>query len=158
MYTVKGLRKTFTKNKKEGMVKMKNKKYFTQLEILEDLKEAITYFSIYSYEDLIYEVFNETQYVKGRNEAKTALEQYGLFEAIGKVVMYEREAFGDIYTKLDDPVSVANMLYYVLGIDTLYSEYPELEEAYYTVLDSEVNEDNDKILLEVIDKLIAELK
>ena len=140
------------------MIIMENKQYFTTLEILEDLREAITDFNMAYYDDLIDLAFNTVYYISGRKEAEAALEQYGVFDAIGKIQQYERDAFGEVYTDLGNPPAVANMLYLVLGIDTLYNDYPELEEAYYTVLDSEVNDENNKILLDAIDRVIEELE
>lgn len=137
---------------------MTNKQYFTQAELLESLREALTDSDLQYYDDLIHEAYNTVYYIDGSKEAKEALEQYGVFDAIEKVEKYEMDSFGEIYTKLSDPLAVANMLYYVLGIDTLYSEYSELEEAYYSVLDQEVNAENNRLLLEVIDELIAGLK
>lgn len=137
---------------------MANKQYFTRLEMLEDLKEAITDFDIVYYDDVAYETFDVKPYITGTREAEKALEQYGTFKAIGEVKHYEIDNYGRVFTKLDNPVSVANQLYYILGEDTLQSDYPELSDAYYSVLDCEVNDENDKILLDVIDKLIDDIK
>ena len=137
---------------------MTNKQYFTQAELLESLREALTDSDLQYYDDLIHEAYNTVYYIDGSKEAKEALEQYGVFDAIEKVEKYEKDSFGEIYTKLSDPLAVANMLYYVLGVDTLYSEYSKLEEAYYSVLDQEVNAENNRLLVEVIDELIAGLK
>ena len=140
------------------MITLTNKKYFTQLEILQDLREAVTDFNISHYDELIQEAFLTDQYIIGYHEAEKALDQYGTFKAIGKVVNYELDVYGVYDTRLDDPEAVANMLYFILGIDTLYSEYPELEEAYYSVLDCEVNEENNQKMLAAIDSLIVDLK
>ena len=137
---------------------MENKQYFTQLEILQDMREAITDFDMVYYDDLLYEAFDTGCYIVGRYESEKALEQYGVFKAMGEVKQYEIDSFGGIYTDLTDPEEVADRLYYVLGYDTLHYDYPELTQAYDSVLDEDVNEDNDKILLDVIDKLIADLE
>src|SRR5574344_612844 len=134
---------------------MENKQYFTQLEILQDMREAITDFDMVYYDDLLYEAFDSGQYIIGRYESEKALEQYGVFDAIGKVKQYEIDSFGEVYTLLEDTEEVASRLYYFLGYQTLHYDFPELSEAYDSVLDEDVNEDNDKILLDVIDKLIA---
>lgn len=137
---------------------MANKQYFTRLEVLEDIREAITDYNLYYYDEITHEAFNQVYYVDSRQEAEEALEQYGTFDAIGKINQHERDLFGETYTNFADPKEVANTLYYILGEETLHGYYPELSDAYYSVLDCEVNEENDKILLDVIDKLIAELK
>ena len=137
---------------------MENKQYFTQLEILQDMREAITDFDMVYYDDLLYEAFDTSYYITGRYESEKALEQYGVFDAIGKVKQYEIDSFGEVYTLLEDPEEVATKLYYVLAYETLHYDYPELAEAYDSVLDEDVDAENDKILLDVIDKLIAELE
>ena len=134
------------------------KKYFTRKEMLEDLREVITDFDSGYYLDLVHEAFNLVYYTDGRKEAEEALEQYGVFSAIGEVQQYERDAFGETHTDLGDPKAVASMLYYILGEETLYSYYPELSDAYYSVLEEEVNEANNQKMLDVIDDLIEGLE
>ena len=137
---------------------MENKQYFSQLEILQDMREDIEGDEMVYYDDLLYEAFDTGCYIVGRPEAEKALEKYGVFKAMGEVRQCELESFGGIYTDITDPEEVADMLYYVLGYETLHYDYPELAEAYDSVLEEDVNEDNDKILLDVIDKLIADLE
>ena len=137
---------------------MHNKKYFTRLEMLEDLREAITDFALDYYDDLIHETFNTVYYIEGRKEAEKALDQYGVFDAIGEVQQYEQDSFGEIYTNLSNPKAVANMLYYILGEGTLHEEYPELSDVYYSLWDCEVSEENNQKMLAVIDKLIDDLE
>lgn len=54
-----------------------------------------------------------------------ALERFGsseeVFEGIGRVYIYEMDNFGEVYTKLGNPASVLNMLYYIAGEEVLYS-------------------------------------
>ena len=137
---------------------MSNKKYFTRLEMLEDLREVITEFDSGYYLDLVHETFNLVYYIEGRKESEEALEQYGVFDAIAEVQQYELDAFGETSTNFANPNVVANMLYYILGEETLYSYYPELSDAYYSVLEEEVNEANNQKMLEVIDDLIKDLE
>ena len=137
---------------------MTNKKYFTRKEMLEDLREALTDFALDYYDDIIHETFNTVYYTDGRKESEEALEQYGVFDAIGEVQQYEKDSFGEIYTNLSDPKAIATTLYYILGEETLYSYYPELSDVYYSLWDCEVNEENNQKMLAVIDKLIDELE
>lgn len=137
---------------------MTNKKYFTRLEILEDLREAITDFNLDYYDDIPHETFNMVYYVDSRTEATKALEQYGVFNALERVEAYETDVYGEVYTSLTNPKEVANMLYYILGEESLHGYCPELSDVYYSVVDCEVNEENNQKLLDVIDKLIAELE
>lgn len=71
------------------------------------------------YCDLHNEVFNTDYYIVGTHEAKEALKEYDVFEAIDKVQTYEKEQFGGIYTDLSDPEKLINMLYYTIGIEVL---------------------------------------
>jgi len=72
------------------------------------------------YSDLHHEVFNTDYYIIRTNEAKEALEKYGVWEAIEKVKTYEEDNYGEIYTDLSDPVKVINMLFYIIGEEVLY--------------------------------------
>ena len=72
------------------------------------------------YCDLHDEVFNTDYYIVGTYEAKKALEEYGVFEAIEKVQTYEKDTFGELYTDLADPEKLINMLYYIIGEEVLY--------------------------------------
>ena len=55
------------------------------------------------YCDLHHHVFNTDYYIIGTREAKEALEEYGVWDAIRKVQEYEKDTFGEIYTDLSDP-------------------------------------------------------
>lgn len=95
------------------------KKYFTRKELLETIIDRLEDYGGY-YEDLHHEVFNTDYYIIGTYEAEQALKEYGVFEAIGRIHMYEKEHFGDAYTDLSDPEKVANMLWYVLGEELMW--------------------------------------
>lgn len=109
------------------------KTYFTKKEAIEDIINTLEYYEDY-YCDLHNEVFNTDYYIIGTYEAKQALEQYGVFEAIEKIQEYEKDNFGEIYTDLSDPEKIANMLWYIIGeevIGELFNEFDDLwnEEA-----------------------------
>ena len=72
------------------------------------------------YNDLHHEVFNTNYYIIGSHQAKEALEEYDVFEAIAKVQDYEKENFGEIYTDLSDPEKLVNMLFYIIGEEVLW--------------------------------------
>ena len=72
------------------------------------------------YCDLHHEVFNTNYYIIGTYQAKEALKDYGVFEAIEKVQAYEKDNFGEIYTDLSDPEKLINMLYYIIGEEVLF--------------------------------------
>ena len=83
--------------------------------IIEALEDGYTGY----YCDLHHEIFNMDYYIIGTYEAKEALKEYDVFEAIEKVQTYEKDNFGQIYTDLADPEKLVNMLYYIIGEEVL---------------------------------------
>ncbi len=79
------------------------------------------------YCDLHNEVFNTDYYIIGTYQAKEALKEYDLFEAIDKVQTYEKENFGEVYTDMSDPEKLINMLYYIIGEEVLYEMMDGIE-------------------------------
>lgn len=94
--------------------------------------------------DLTHEAFNTNYYIIGTAQAEKALEEYGVFQAIREVQKYEKENFGEIITDLSDPEKLANMLFYIVGCDTVFDLANNIDEH-------EVNEENK-------DKFISEIK
>ena len=91
--------------------------------IIETLKNGYTGY----YCDLHNEVFNTDYYIIGTYEAKKALEDFGVFDAIDKVQTYEKDNFGEIYTDLSDPEKLINMLYYIIGEEVLFEMMDGIE-------------------------------
>ena len=94
------------------------------------------------YCDLHHEVFNTDYYIIGTYQAKKALEEYGVFEAIEKVQTYEEDNFGEVYTDLSDPEKLINMLYYIIGEEVLYEMMDGIEaweENWNNQADEETN-------------------
>jgi len=101
------------------------------------------------YCDLHNEVFNTDYYIIGTHEAKQALAEYGIWDAIKKVQTYEKENFGEIYTDLSDPEKLVNMLYYIIGEEVLYEMMDDIEalsENWNNEADEETNAEILKIL------------
>ena len=92
--------------------------------IIETLKDGYTGY----YCDLHNEIFNTDYYIIGTHEAKEALEEYGVFDAIEKVQTYKKDNFGEIYTDLSDPEKLINMLYYIIGEEVLFEMMDGIEE------------------------------
>jgi hypothetical protein len=84
--------------------------------IIEALKNGFNGY----YCDLHHELFNTDYYIIYTHEAKKALEEYGVWEAIAKVREYEQDNFGEVYTDLSNPVKLINMLYYIIGEEVLF--------------------------------------
>lgn len=81
-------------------------------------------------------LYNEDYFIIGTAKAIEFLDDYGTFNAIGKVQNYERENFGDITTDLTDPEKIAGMLAYVEGEEAL-GESETLREKWNDTLDAD---------------------
>ena len=94
------------------------------------------------YCDLHHEVFNTDYYIIGTYEAKKALEEYGVWDAITKVQEYEKDIFGEVYTDLSNPEKLINMLYYIIGEEVLFEMMDGIEaweENWNNQADEETN-------------------
>lgn len=93
------------------------------------------------YADLHNEVFNTDYYIIGTYEAKKALNEYDVFEAIDVVQEYEKEQFGEVYTDISNPEKLVNMLYYVIGDEVIGEMYeiPEFNDNWNEYADEETN-------------------
>lgn len=78
------------------------------------------------YCDLHHEVFNTDYYIVGTYQAKEALKEYDVFDAIELVQTYEKDNFGEVYTELSNPEKLINMVYYIVG-DEIIGEMYEIE-------------------------------
>lgn len=106
--------------------------------IIEALEDG---FSDY-YCDLHNRVFNEDYYIVGTYEAKEALREYDVFDAIELVQEYEKFNFGEVYTDLSNPEKLINMVWYVIG-EEIISEMYDIEifnENWNNCADEESNE------------------
>lgn len=94
------------------------------------------------YCDLHNRVFNEDYYIVGTYEAKEALKEYDVFDAIELVQEYEKFNFGEVYTDLSNPEKLINMVWYVIG-EEIISEMYDIEvfnENWNNTADEESNE------------------
>ena len=103
------------------------------------------------YCDLHHEVFNTDYYIIGTHEAKEALEEYDVFEAIERVQTYEKENFGELYTDLSDPEKVINMLFYIIGEEVL-GEMLEHSETLNENWDQQADEETNAKILEELEE------
>jgi len=110
--------------------------------IIETLKNGYSGY----YCDLHNEVFNTNYYIIGTYEAKKALEEYGVFEALEKIQTYEKDNFGEIYTDLSDPEKLINMLYYIIGEEVLFEMMKDVDEFHDNWNNQADEETNAKIL------------
>jgi hypothetical protein len=93
------------------------------------------------YCDLHNEVFNTDYYIIGTYQAKEALKEYDVFEAIKLVQEYEKDAFGEVYTDSSNPEKLINMVYYVIGEEVIVEMYKieAFEENWNNCADEETN-------------------
>ena len=125
--------------------KEKEMKQEARERVIECLKKGYTGY----YCELHNEVFNTDYYIIGTNEAKEALEEYDVFEAIEKVQTYEEDNFGEIFTDLSDPEKLINMLFYVIG-EEVFWEMLNDSKTWSENWDNRANEEtNAKILKEL---------
>jgi hypothetical protein len=131
-----------TKNRKGEFTMMYNKKHEEmKAEAIEDIIEELENGFDGYYCDLHNEVFNTDYYIIGTYEAKEALREYDVFDAIELVQGYEKEQFGEVYTELHNPEKLINMVYYIIG-DEVIGEMYEIEafnDNWNNVADEETN-------------------
>ena len=121
---------------------MYNKKHAEmKAEAIADVIETLENWFDGYYCDLHNEVFNTDYYIIGTFQAKEALKEYDVFEAIEKVQEYEQFNFGEIYTDLSNPEKLINMLYYIIGDEVIGEMYDieEFNEKWNEYADEETN-------------------
>lgn len=133
-----------------------NNIYFTVEDVQTAILEALEGFNGY-YSELVDAAFNQSYYIIGTYQSEVALSDYGVFEALREVRDYEMENFGECYTDISNPEKLANMLFYIKGIQylnnniDLYSLLDEIEvekELDYTLSDSEATDEINALLIE----------
>lgn len=106
------------------------------------------------YCDLHNEVFNTDYYIIGTYEAKEALREYDVFEAIELVQEYEKEQFGGVYTDLSNPEKLINMVYYIIG-DAIIGDMYEIE-AFNDNWNNVADEETNAIILEAMKEMFGD--
>lgn len=130
---------------------MMNNKYIEMKnEAVEKLIETLDYFSDY-YCDLHNEAFNTDYYIIGTYEARKALNEFDVFEAIEKVQEYEKFNFGEVYTDISNPEKLVNMLFYIIGEEVVSDMY-QLKE-FNNNWDKVADEETNKIIINFLKKL-----
>lgn len=116
------------------------------LDAIQDIIEHLEDYDGY-YCDLHNEVFNTDYYIIGTHNAKEALREYDVFNAIELVQEYEKNQFGEIYTDLSDPEKLINMVYYIVGEEVI-NEAMESIPGFYNNWDCNADDYSNKILAE----------
>ena len=121
-------------------------------EAIADIIEALKNGYDGYYCDLHNEVFNTDYYIIGTYEAKEALKEYDVFEAIELVQNYEKDNFGEIYTELSNPEKLINMVYYIIGDDVLAEIFSVIED-FADVWNDEADEETNKMIINKIEEM-----
>ena len=130
---------------------MNNKELKMREEAREAIIEALRNGYSGYYCDLHNEVFNTDYYIIGTYQAKKALEEYDVFDAIEKVQTYEKDNFGEVYTDLSDPEKLINMLYYIIGEEVLF-EIMDGIEAWEDNWNNLATDETNAAILEALEK------
>lgn len=120
---------------------MYNKKHMEMREqAIADIMECLENYDGY-YCDLHNEVFNTDWYIIGTYQAKEALKEYDVFDAIELVQEYEKDNFGEVFTDLSNPEKLINMVYYIIGEEIIaeMNDIPEFAENWNDSADDETN-------------------
>ena len=99
------------------------------------------------YCDLYNELFNTDYHYIYTSDAKKALNEIGVFDAIGVIIEYEKDNFGEVNTDFTNPCDVANMLYYIVGEEVLCDLFDGCE-LWNEVWNDEATEETNKALIQ----------
>ena len=121
-------------------------------EAINDIIEALKNGYDGYYCDLHNEVFNTDYYIIGTYEAKEALKEYDVFDAIELVQDYEKDNFGEVYTDLSDPEKLINMLYYIIGDDVIAEVFNAIED-FTDIWNDEADEETNNIIIEKMEEM-----
>lgn len=108
------------------------------------------------YCDLHNEVFNTDYYIIGTYQAKEALKEYDVFEALELVQNYEMDNFGEVNTELNNPEKLINMLYYIIGDEVISEMFDIIEDFGNKWWDEEADEETNKFIIEELKKAYEE--
>jgi hypothetical protein len=133
---------------------MYNKKHEAmKMEAIEDIISALENGYSGYYCDLHNEVFNTDWYIIGTYEAKEALREYDVFEAIELVQDYEKDAFGEVYTDVSNPEKLINMVYYIIGEQVIGNMYEDIE-AFNMAYDDYADKETNAVIVEALKKML----
>ena len=107
---------------------MNNKEHAMRAEAKERIIECLRDGYSGYYGDLHGEIFNTGYYIIGTSGAKRVLEEYGVFDAIEKVVEYEKENFGEVHSEIHNPEKLVNVLFYIIGEEILFEMMDDIDE------------------------------
>lgn len=118
-----------------------NKHMEMKIEAMEKIIEVLEDGFDDYYCDLHNEVFNTDYYIVGTYDAKNALREYDVFNAIELVQEYEDTQFGERHTDVSNPEKLVNMLFYVIGDEVIAEmmDIPAFDDNRNNCADEETN-------------------
>ena len=138
--------------------------FFTEKEalgsILEFLEDATTDYCVSDLQDYI---FNQDYYIIGYAEAKKALNQYDIWDALAEIQGYELANFGEVNTDLTNSVDVANMLEFSIG-DNVINSLKSIDDYIDYNLNDEADEEDEEgktvrqVIINEVNSRIKELQ
>ena len=130
---------------------LNNQKHLSmKKEAIADIIEALENGYNGYYCDLHNEVFNTDYYIIGTYQAKEALTEYGVFEAIKIVQDYENLNFGEVYTDLSDAEKLVNMLYYIIGEEVIF----EIDEVISEFWNNTATDENNQKIVKALKEML----
>ena len=121
---------------------------FTDQDLAKHLLNIFEEYDIDDYSDLHNLAFNSKSYTSDENKAKEILNKYGALDTIQEIINYEQDCFGKVYTNFTNNIKIVNMLYYIIGERFLY------DKLYFIFDFDEVNEENNKIIIEKLKEML----
>ena len=103
------------------------------------------------YCDLHNELFYTDYYYTYPGEAIKAFNKISVFDAIGVIVEYEKDNFGEVNTDFTNPCEVAKMLYYIVGEEVLCDLFDGCE-LWNEGGDDEATEEANKALVQWLEE------
>lgn len=120
---------------------LNNKKYDElKKEAIEAVIEMLEDYDNY-YCDLHHYTFNMDYKYIYYADAVADLNEYGVFDAIGEIVEYEKFNFGEVNTDFTNPCDVGNMLWYIIGEEVISELGEFMNEVWNEVATDEVNQE-----------------
>jgi len=129
---------------------MKHNESNMKIEALEKIKECLENRYSGMYCDLYEKVFNaETDnYTDGFEDARQALEEFGVFKAIDILMEFEDSDLGAVEIDIFDPEGLVNMLFYVIVVNTI-AGIKSIDDSWSEHAECANEETNKKIITEI---------
>lgn len=98
--------------------------------------------------DMHNHIFNNDEIYIYYSDAKDFFreKEFDVFDAIEKIVKYEKDNFGEVNTVFSNPCNMANMLYYIIGEEEISNMFNGCEE-FDNFWNEEIGEEECQVLV-----------